>query len=177
MKTTEILKSLKTNEFLSHSTISLGYTPGLPMAANLNGTPCLVVPFLKYQMTGKVDATQVFAPRYVAIVEVKHGTVVGFSDLTFDKRFGKVDFNKPVGLFRHAAIHHLNKKEYDNLRNKLYDMLDTLCLSMEKKGEFDEMDTQRLSKLFVMLLEPSVKPFYHAIDKTFFESYISPVAA
>lgn len=172
MKTKEILKSLKTNEFLTHSTISLGYTPGLPMAASLNGIPCLIVPFLKYQMTGKVDATQVYAPRYVAVVEVKHGTVVGFNDLSFDKRFGQVDFNKPIGLFRHAAIHHLNKMEFDELRNKLYGMIDTLCESMEKKEEFDEMDTQRIAKLFSMLIEPSVKPFYHAIDKSFFEAYI-----
>lgn len=172
MNTTEILKSLKTNELLIHSTLPIGYTPGLPMAVSLNNTPCLVIPFLKYQITGKVDATQVFAPRYVAIVETRHATVVSFTDLAFDKRFSRIDFNKPVGLFRHAAIHHLSKKEYDDLRNKLYGMLDTLCLSMQKETEFDELDRQRLTQLFSMLLEPSVKPFYHAIEKNFVETYV-----
>jgi len=38
--------------------------------------------------------------------------------------------------------------------------------------EFDEMDAMKLNKLFSVLLEPSMKPFYHAIDKTFFETYI-----
>ena len=173
MKTTEILKALKTNELILHSTIALGYTPGLPMADCRNGVPCLVIPYMKYQMTGKVDATLVFVPRYVVTVEVKHGTVVDYSDLTFDNRFSKVDFNKPAGNFRHAAIHHLDKREYEDMRNKLYEALDTLCKSMTKESDFDEMDKHRMAKLYDLLLEPSVKPFYHAIDRKFFETYIS----
>lgn len=173
MKTTEILKSLKVNEFLAHSTIPLGYTPGLPTVSSLGGEPCLIIPFLKYQMTGKIDATNVFPPRFLVTVTTRQAIVVGFSDLSYDSRFNKVDFNKPIGTFRHAAIHHLNKKEYNEMREKCYDLLDTLCESLDKKADFDEMDAQRLSKLFSIILEPSVKPFYHAINRSFYETYIN----
>lgn len=172
MKTEEILKSLKTNEFLLNSNIPMGYTPGIPMLSLRNGVPCLVIPFLKYQMTGEVDKTRVFAPRFVITVVMNEGKVVKYEDLMYDSRFEEVDFRKPVGLFRHSSIRHLKKDDYNKMRNEIYELLDALSDSMIGKMEFDEMDAMKFSKLFSVLLEPSMKPFYHAIDKFFFETYI-----
>ena len=172
MKTEELLKSLKTNEFLLHSNIPMGYTPGIPMLSLRNGEPCLVIPFLKYQMTGEIDKTRVFAPRFVVTVVMKEGKVVKYEDLVYDSRFEEVDFSKPVGLFRHSSIRHLKKDDYYKMRNEIYALLDALGDSMTGKMEFDEMDAMKFNKLYSLLLEPSMKPFYHAIDKTFFETYI-----
>lgn len=172
MKTEEILKGLKTNAFLLNSSMPMGYTPGIPMLSLRNEEPCLIIPFLRYQMTGEVDKTRIFAPRFIVVVTKNRGGVVKYEDLMYDIRFEEVDFGKPVGLFRHTAIMHLKKDEYNKLRNELYALLDSLGDSMAGKMEFDEMDALKLKKLFSVLLEPSLKPFYHAIDKTFYETYI-----
>lgn len=172
MKTEEILKSLKTNEFLLNSSIPMGYTPGIPMLSLRNGEPCLVIPFLKYQMTGEIDKTRVFAPRFVVTVTMNEGKVVKYEDLMYDSRFEEIDFRKPVGLFRHSSIRHLKKDDYNKVRSEIYTLLDALSDSMTGKMEFDEMDAMKFNKLFSVLLEPSMKPFYHAIDKSFFETYI-----
>ena len=172
MKTEEIIRSLKTNTFLLNSNIPMGYTPGIPMLSLRKGEPCLVVPYLRYQMTGEVDKTRVFAPRFVVTVTVKNKIVVKYEDLMYDSRFEEVNFSKPVGLFRHAAIRHLKKDEYRKMRSQLYGLLDRLGSSMTGELEFDEMDSLALTRLIGTLLEPSVKPFYHAIDKSFFETYI-----
>lgn len=172
MKTEEILKGLKTNTFLMNSCMPMGYTSGIPMLSLRNEEPCLIIPFLRYQMTGEVDKTRVFAPRFIVMVTMNNGCVVKYEDLMYDIRFEEVDFGKPVGLFRHTAIMHLKKDEYYKLRNELYALLDSLGDSMAGKMEFDEMDALKLNKLFSVLLEPSLKPFYHAIDKTFYETYI-----
>ena len=172
MKTEEILKSLKTNRFLLNSNIPMGYTPGIPMLSLRNGEPCIVIPFLKYQMTGVIDKTLVFAPRFVVTVPMDKGSVVKYEDLIYDSRFEEIDFSKPIGLFRHSSIRHLKKDEYNKMRNVLYALLDGLSNSMTGKMEFDEMDAMKLNKMFTVLLEPSLKPFYHAIDNTFFETYI-----
>ena len=165
----EILKSLKTNELLLKS-LPIGYTPGLPMVGGTKENPCFIVPFLRYRMTGKVDQTQVFPPRFVVSVAAKDGSVAAFADLRFDTRFAKIDFDKPVGTFRHAAIRHLNKQEYGEKRRQLYGVLDCLSASMQGKEEFDEMDAAKLKALFGMLIEPAVKPFYHAINPHFYET-------
>lgn len=172
MKTEEILKNLKTNEFLLHSNMPMGYTPGIPMLSLRNGKPCLVIPFLKYQMTGEIDKTKVFAPRFVVTVVMNDGNVVKYEDLMYDSRFEEIDFRKPVGLFRHSSIRHLKKDDYNTMRKEIYALLDALSDSMIGKMEFDEMDAMKFNKLFSVLLEPSMKPFYHAIDKNFFETYI-----
>lgn len=172
MKTEDILKSLKTNEFLLNSNIPMGYTPGIPMLSLRNEEPCLIIPFLKYQMTGEIDKTRVFAPRFVVTVAMNEGKVVKYEDLVYDSRFEEVDFRKPVGLFRHSSIRHLKKDDYYKMRSEIYTLLDALSDSMIGKMEFDEMDAMKFNKLFSVLLEPSMKPFYHAIDKSFFETYI-----
>lgn len=172
MKTEEVLKNLKTNAGLMGN-LPLGYTHGIPMLSLRNDTPCLVVPYLKYQITGEVDKTRVFAPRFVATATMKNGSVVKFEDLAYDSRFEEIDFNKPIGLFRHQAIKHLGKNDYKKVRNHLYFMLDKLSSSMTGESEFNEMDLMKLTQLASLLIEPSVKPFYHAINKSFFELYIS----
>ena len=172
MKTEEILKRMKTNEFLLNSNIPMGYNPGIPMLSLRNGDPCLIIPFLKYQMTGEIDKTRVFAPRFVVTVTANDGKIVKYEDLMYDSRFEEVDFRKPVGLFRHSSIRHLKKEDYNKMRKEIYALLDALSDSMTGKMEFDEMDAMKLNKKLSILLEPSMKPFYHAIDKTFFETYI-----
>lgn len=172
MKTEEIIKKIKTNTFLLNSPMPMGYTSGIPMISLRNGEPCLIIPFLRYQMTGEVDKTRVYAPRFIVTVTKNKVGVVKYEDLMYDIRFEEVDFGKPIGLFRHTAIMHLKKDEYNKLRNELYALLDSLGDSMTGKIEFDEMDSLKLNKLLSVLLEPSLKPFYHAIDKTFYETYI-----
>lgn len=173
MKTNEILQFLKTNEFILNSSIPMEYSPGIPMASLYNGEACLVIPYVKYKITGEIDKTQVFAPRFVIVITVKNGIVVKYEDLLFDSRFEEIDFRKPIGLFRHSAIRHMKKNEYVKMRKELYELLDELCTSMSGKMEFDEMDAMRFCKLYAVLLEPSLRPFYHAINKTFYETYIN----
>ena len=173
MKTIEILKKLKTDSFVLHSTIPMGYAPGLPMIALRNGEPCLIIPYLKYLMTGKVDNTRIFPPKYVVTVAMSDGVIVKYEDLMFDTRFEEVDFKKPVGFFRHSAISHLSKVKYSEMRSEIYQLIDRLGESMSGKIDFDEIDERRFCKLYSILLEPSAKPFYHAIDKMFYETYIN----
>ena len=172
MTTQEILERLKTDEFILHSAITLGYTPALPIPYNCLGKPFVIIPYLRYRVTGKIDQTQVLPPRYLVIVDWTTGQVVGYQDLVSDRRFASIDFDKPVGLFRHTAIRHMKKTDYEQARKELYSLIDTLCASYQGTVEFDEIDAAKLHRSYSTLLEPSVKPFYHAIDKEFFEQFI-----
>ncbi len=168
----EILKNLKTNEFLLHSNMPMDYTPGLPMLTVVNGTPYYVIPYLKFRMTGEVDRTRVFPPRFVVKVCATNGNIVVFQDISSYKRFEKINFQHPVGIFRHAAIRHFSKASYQQKRNELLALMDRLAASAEDKTKFSGLDNVKLCNLFALLLEPSLKPFYHAIEKDFFETYI-----
>lgn len=171
MKTEDLLKNLKSNPILLN-TIPLGYTAGLPMLSLRRGMPCLIIPFLKYQIVGEVDKTRVFAPRFVITATKDSARVVKYEDLLYDARFEEVDFSRPIGFFRHSTIKHLTRSDYNKMRGELYLLLDCLGDSMIGTIDFDEMDVIKISRLYNTLLEPSVKVFYHALDKSFFETYI-----
>ena len=145
--TEALIKNLKTNAFILNSSMPMGYVPNLPILCILNGNLCMKIPFLKYKVTGEIDKTFVYPTRYVATVIIPEEQIVAFEDLSLKGAFAKVVFSDPIGTFRHDAI-----KDYD-------------------KG-YSADDEKKFRKLFNTILEPSLRPFYKAIDKNFANKYI-----
>ena len=117
--TEALIKSLKTNKCLQYSNFELGYVPGLPILAIMNGNLCMKVPYIRYKITGEVDKTYVYPTRYVVTVSLPEGTIAGIEDLSFNKAFANIEFHSPVGLFRHDAIKNLDKKAYEIFKRQM----------------------------------------------------------
>ena len=60
----EFLKQLRSNEFILKCQMPLGYVAGYPILQDVNGELCIIVPFLKYKITGKPDKTAVYPIKY-----------------------------------------------------------------------------------------------------------------
>lgn len=171
--TKALIKKLKTNAFILNSSMPMGYVPGLPILCILNGNLCMKVPFLKYKVTGEVDKTFVYPTRYVATVTVPEGQIAAFEDLSLHEAFAQVCFSDPIGTFRHEAIKDLDKAAYDNLRSTLYGEYDKIVNSLTTGQTYIPDDEIRFKKLFNTILEPSLRPFYRAIDSNFANKYIT----
>lgn len=170
--TEAIIKSLKTNKSIQYGNIELGYVPGLPILTIQNGNLCMKVPYIKYKITGETDKTLVYPVRYVYTVSLPEGNIVGFEDLMFNKTFARVDFGTPVGLFRHDAIKSLNKKAYAKLRSVLYSEYDRIIRHLANGDAYTVDDEKHFKALFNIILEPSLIPFYSALDPDFANRYI-----
>lgn len=170
--TEALIKQLKTNAFIQNSNMPMGYVPGLPLLCILNGNLCMKVPYLKYKVTGEVDKTYVYPVRYVATIIVPEGQVVGFEDLSLNEAFAQVNFSDPVGTFRHEAIKDLDKAAYNSLRKALYGMYDNMVKGLIGDSQFTDEEERKFKRLFNVILEPSLRPFYKAIDKRFSNKYI-----
>ncbi len=153
--------------------IPMEYVPGLPLLAVRNGELCLIVPYLRYRTTGKVDETLVFPVRYTAVWTVPEGILVEFRDLRYDPAFSKVDFGKACGKFRHEAVRDLDSAAYSALRGRAVADLDRLALSLLGKEEWSGADEARLRQTLSRLLEPSLRGMYHRIDPDFCNKYYS----
>ena len=94
----EILREVKTSPFLLYCEMPMGYVEGLPILQIRNGNLCLLIPFLRYQITGEVDKTLVYPIRFAVTVLLPEGKVMGYQDLKIHPQFAKVDFTKPVLL-------------------------------------------------------------------------------
>lgn len=170
--TEALIKKLKTNAFILNSSMPMGYVPGLPILCILNGNLCMKIPFLKYKVTGEIDKTFVYPTKYVATVTIPENQVVAFEDLSLKETFAKVSFSAPIGTFRHEAVKDLDKTAYDNLRSTLYEEYDKIVESLINGKEYSSNDEIKFRSLLNTILEPSLRPFYKAIDNDFANKYI-----
>lgn len=169
----QIIKNLKTSEFFLHCKIPIGYSSGFPILLIKNGSLCVTVPYLKYQTTGEVDKTLVYPIRYGITLELPTEKVIGFEDYEYKSSFANIDFDKPVGYFRHDAVKQYNKTQYKELRRELMGEYDKVVNALLGNATYGIADENRMVQLLQLLAEPSLLPFYRVIDTDFYNKYLA----
>ncbi len=173
VSTKELLKQVRVSDFVRNCPIPMGYTAGYPLLSMQNGVICMTIPYVRYQITGQVDKTLVYPIRCAVTVTVPGGMPVGFQDLRVDRRFQKVSFDKPVGLFRHEAIRGLTKQEFAQKRDELYECYDQVLCAMLQGQAYSQQEGEKLSQLLKTLVEPSLMPVYKALEPAFYEKFMA----
>lgn len=169
----DVLNKIKTGDFLMACRIPLGYLPGLPILKIKNGRLCLVIPYLKYKITGVVDKTLVYPIRYIITVTLPDIKVIGYSDLKYENTFEKLDFSKPIGLFRHDKVKNLDKKQFQAKKAELMSEYDKVINALIFDDEYYQEDEEKMRQLLQLILEPSLMPIYKALDMDFYRKYLA----
>lgn len=168
-----IVKNTSKTSIFKNGSIPLGYVTDIPVLKQVNGKYCLAVPFINYKRTGVVDKTLVFPIKYVVTVSLPGGNIVGFEDLSYNAKFKKVDFSKPIGFFRHDAVKEYTKDEYDEKKAELYSAYSKIAEAKLEGQAVPENAEKTFSELIRIILEPSVYPIYKAIDEEFYNKYLA----
>ena len=150
----------------------MGYVPGIPMLSVVNDMLVVIVPYLRYKVTGVEDETLAFPIRYTVTYSLPDMAFVDFSDLMFDPRFGDVEFNKSIGMFRHQAIQELDKNAYQALRTDTLSSLDKLADMLLFDSPYSLTDDATLQEQLQTIVEPSLKNYYKTIEPVFFNKYL-----
>lgn len=153
--------------------IPLGFTPGMPMLTLRQDNLCVVVPFLRYKITGEKDCTLVYPIRYVAEYIVPEFQLVQFADLAFTKYADKIDLDKPCGRFRHEAVAKLSHKEYDELRERTLNSFDKAVDVLLNGGSYLVSDQELMSTQLQTIVEPSLWDFYRTLAPQFYNKYFT----
>lgn len=144
---------------------------GWPILSIRNKKLCVTVPF--YQaVVHSDDQTLLFPIAYTMAVLWPNGVIVEYKNLRFDSKYQDIDFSKPVGTFRHDTIKHLNKSQYIEKRNELYKLYDELITCLFSHEPLAEDSEKKFKETLGLLMEPSLKPFYQAIDIQFYNRLI-----
>lgn len=151
--------------------IPMGYTPGIPILSVKLDNLCLIVPFLRYKITGDKDKTLVFPIRFVAEYLIPEGEMVKFEDLAYSPLAKKLDFNKACGLFRHKAIENLSKQEYEVLRKNTLESLDKIADVLLEGTTYSKADHELLCLQLQTIVEPSLRNFYKLLSPDFYNKY------
>ena len=166
----EFIKKIKLNNAVREN-VPMGFGMGYPML-DIKVDRLLISVFYYRSVVRPADKTLLMPPEYMLTFEYPSGKLVSFESLRMDARFAKVEFAKPVGLFRHEAIKHLTRNAYQEQREELFNMLNLLIASLGDEGEFTQDDEKKLSDLYTMLTEPGLYPFYRYMSPRFFDRYI-----
>ena len=172
------LYDMRASEFVRKCSIPIGYVQGYPIIAYKDGHPYLLIPYLRYKVTGEVDKTLVYPIRFLVSYSLKDCRFVGFYDLTKIKNFENFDFSKPVGYFRHDGIKTLSKTAFKEKQQELYAGYSVLIRNLYAimgGGEKADISAEekKFGELLSLLLEPSLKPFYHYLSTNFYKKYIA----
>ena len=168
----EILKEIRTGDFILNCKLPMGYTCGYPTLKIQNGTLCLVIPFLKYKVTGKQDKTLVYPIRYTVTVSLPNNRIVGFEDLCMNPVFANVDFNNAIGYFRHESVKKYNRKEYFEKKKELFSLYSKMAQAIIFGSDYTEDDDNEFFELLNIMLEPSQRKIYKVLDLDFYNKYL-----
>ncbi len=171
IKMKDFLKDIK-NSAIGRSMIPLGYGHGLPIICEIDGEIIIRVPFFREDFRGN-DKTLVFPIQYIISAVWKNGKIIEARDLSYAPGFRNIEMSRPVGTFRHEAVAHMNKGEYFREKDALYTCYDKVLISKMTGEPLLKQDEKRFISKLNVILEPSLKPFYFALDKEFSEAYIN----
>ncbi len=164
----EFLKVLNKSDIVRKQ-VPMGLGMGLPMPDIIGDTLCVSVPYYKV-IPAKEDKTLIFPPEYVITAKWPNGAVIGFKNLRYDREYSKVKFDKPVGTFRHDAIKQWNKGEYQSKKTELFQKYDIFIASLYSEEPYTE---EGFSDLLNVIIEPSLRPFYQRIGRSFYNKFLS----
>ncbi|MBQ4630383.1 MAG: hypothetical protein IJB70_05315 [Clostridia bacterium] len=169
----EILKELKTSAFMRSCYIPMGYSAGFPIVHKLNSNVCITIPYLKYKITGEVDKTLVYPVKYAVTISLPKKNVVKYEDLSIHPSFKRVEFDKPVGFFRHDAIKEYNKARYESEKEKLFELYNAIIECELNSKPCNKDDENKFKELLGILVEPSIKVIYKVLDGEFYNKYMA----
>ena len=172
INTLQLVTGLRSDRFFVGCNIPFGYSANFPIVQRINGRTVLTVPFLKYKTTGIPDKTLVFPLRYCISFTVPDKKFIRFEDLSYNQDFENVNFQNPIGYFRHDSIKSYTRSEYTQKKTELYMLYDIIIAASISGMQPSEEDAAAFSGLLTTLLEPALKPYYQAIDRNFYRKYL-----
>lgn len=168
MKINEYMDLVKQGN-VARELLPMGLNAGWPYLTIRNKQLCVTIPYYRSELKPN-DGTLLFPISYCMTTVWPSAKVVGYNNLRYDKAFKKINFDKPVGTFRHEAIKNLGKTEYTALRDELLACYDELIGCIFSDTAFENQP--RMTQLLQLLMEPSMRPLYLYLCKPFFETYL-----
>lgn len=169
MSFSEYMNQVKSSN-AAREMIPMGINAGWPAISIRNQRICVTIPYFKTGRLEPNDKTPIYPIRYCLTTVWPYTRIVEFVDLKFNKDFSNYDFDQQIGTFRHEALQSIGKKEYTQMRDELLACYDEIIACVVEKRPFKQQT--RMAELLQVLVEPSLKPMYMSINKSFYTKFL-----
>ncbi len=142
---------------------------GWPCLQRMGKTLCITIPY--YARSFKQDKVALFPLYCSATFPIGNpDRLVDYSVYPYQSEWQDIDYTRPVGYFRHAALADVKtKEEYQALCRELYGYFDQMAAAVLDKRPFEK--EQEMIPLFTKLMEPGHYPQYLKINRKFYSCF------
>ncbi|MDE7043873.1 MAG: hypothetical protein K2O97_02460 [Acetatifactor sp.] len=142
---------------------------GWPCLQWMGKSLCITIPY--YARSFRQDKVALF-PLYcsVTLPVGNPDRLMDYSVYPYQKEWQEIDYTKPVGYFKHAALADVKtKEEYQVLCRRLYDLFDRMTMAVLDRKPFEQED--EMIPLFTKLMEQGHYLQYLKINRKFYSCF------
>ncbi len=142
---------------------------GWPCIQKIGKTLCITVPY--YARSASQKKVALFPIYCSATFPLgNQDRLMDFTIYPYQKEWRDIDYSKPVGYFKHAALEDVKTKEaYQELCREMYGCYDEMVAAIMANKPFD--NEEKMIVLFTKLMEPGQYPQYLRINKKFYSYF------
>ena len=166
--TYQLISDFNRSDFRRKS-IPQGLASGWPCLQKVGKTLCITIPY--YSRSTTSENIQLF-PLYCSVtVPVKNPQrIMDFTIYPLQRSWNDVDYDRPCGFFKHAALDDVKTKgEYQALCKELFGYYDKMVLAVLNQETFAE--DAEMTALLSKLMEPGQYPNYLRLNKKFYSHF------
>lgn len=145
---------------------------GFPIPLRKEGKVYITLPFFGFSPTAEAGNTKLFPPFAIATIDWSNQVPVEYLNLRFRNPAPELDWMKQVGTFPHPAIAQMTVGEYQQLKQELLGMYDRMLDLLAAKSPLSPEWSKRFEELLNILIEPTLKPYYRALNPKFFDRFL-----
>jgi hypothetical protein len=98
---------------------------------------------------------------------------VEYVNLRFRNPAPELQWTGEIGIFPHPEVARMTVGKYRELRRELLEMYDRMLELLSQKSSFSPEWSKRFSELLRILIEPSLEPYYRALNPKFCNRFLS----
>jgi len=146
---------------------------GWPIPLRKEKNVYIKLPMFGFAPKSEDGKTALFPPFSIITIDWASGKPVEYLDLHYVKPDENLQWQgQQVGVFPHQAVADWRIGEYKEKRSELLQLYDELFNKLVQEDQFTDEWKNKFSKLLAVLVEPSLKPYYHALGAKFFGQFL-----
>ena len=145
---------------------------GFPLPTRKENKVYITLPFFGMGSTAKPGETPLYPPLAIASIDWSNQIPVEYANLRFRHPSPELDWTERVGTFPHPEVAQMSVGEYRQLRQELLSMYDEMFDRLTDRQLLSSEWSQRFTKLLNLLIEPALKPYYHALNPKFGDRFL-----
>ena len=144
---------------------------GWPIPLRKGGKVYVTLPFFGFSPTAQKGRTKLFPPFATITLDWSNQVPVEYINLRFRNPAPELSWEGEVGTFPHPSIEKMTVEQYQQKRRELLEMYDQMFEMLSQNSSFSPEWCERFGQQLRTLMEPSLEPYYHALNPKFFDRF------